>query len=181
MAVNKVVINHDGVENVLVDITDSTVTPETLAEGETAYGANGEKIMGTMKAGGGLPDAVSAMDSGTYTPASDLASEAFIDHKLGVKPDFAVCFIEGTVDSADYNGYSVAQCLVMQPHVQGSSTYTGFHYNRYSSNSVFGVMTSQIGTNTRYFATNTNLALRGTSNAKLKAGATYRWIVGKFA
>lgn len=51
MAVNKVVINQNGVENVLVDITDSTVTPETLAEGETAYGANGEKIMGVMKAG----------------------------------------------------------------------------------------------------------------------------------
>lgn len=51
MGVSKVVINNDGVENVLVDITDSTVTPETLAEGETAYGANGEKITGTMKAG----------------------------------------------------------------------------------------------------------------------------------
>ena len=53
MAVNKVVINHDGEENVLVDITDSTVTPETVAEGEIGYGANGEKFVGTMKAGGG--------------------------------------------------------------------------------------------------------------------------------
>ena len=48
MAVNKVVINHDGVENVLVDITDSTVTPETLAWGETAYDKSGEKISGNL-------------------------------------------------------------------------------------------------------------------------------------
>jgi hypothetical protein len=32
----------------LVDLTNDTVTPETLAEGATAHGANGERIVGTM-------------------------------------------------------------------------------------------------------------------------------------
>lgn len=49
MAVNKVVINQDGVENVLVDITDSTVTPNDMPEGVTAYDKSGEKITGSMK------------------------------------------------------------------------------------------------------------------------------------
>jgi hypothetical protein len=32
----------------LVDLSEDTVTPETLAEGVTAHGANGEPIVGTM-------------------------------------------------------------------------------------------------------------------------------------
>lgn len=47
MAINKVV--YDG--RVLIDLTDSTVTPETLAEGVVAYNAKGERIVGTMKQG----------------------------------------------------------------------------------------------------------------------------------
>lgn len=45
MAVNKVVYGT----TVLIDITDSTVTPETLAEGVVAYNAKGERIVGTHK------------------------------------------------------------------------------------------------------------------------------------
>lgn len=47
MATNKVV--YAG--RVLIDISDSTVTPETLPEGVIAYNAKGERIVGTMKAG----------------------------------------------------------------------------------------------------------------------------------
>jgi hypothetical protein len=45
MAVNKVVYGT----TVLIDISDSTVTPETLAEGVVAYNAKGERIVGTHK------------------------------------------------------------------------------------------------------------------------------------
>lgn len=55
MAVNKVVLNRDGVEEVLIDISDSTVTAETLAEGETAYDKSGEKIVGVMTGDGKTP------------------------------------------------------------------------------------------------------------------------------
>lgn len=43
MAVNKVVYSG----TTLIDITDSTVTPETLVSGATAYDASGAKIAGT--------------------------------------------------------------------------------------------------------------------------------------
>ena len=46
MAVNKVV--YDG--ETLVDLTGDTVTPDSLAEGETAHAANGAKITGTLTA-----------------------------------------------------------------------------------------------------------------------------------
>ncbi len=46
MPVNKVVFGAVSI----MDISDSTVTPETLAEGATAYDKTGAKITGTMKA-----------------------------------------------------------------------------------------------------------------------------------
>ena len=45
MAVNKVI--YDNVP--IMDITDSTVTADTLAKGSTAYNKSGEKITGTME------------------------------------------------------------------------------------------------------------------------------------
>jgi hypothetical protein len=49
MAVSKVELANG---DVLIDLTNDTVTPETLAEGVTAHGANGESIVGTMRSGG---------------------------------------------------------------------------------------------------------------------------------
>lgn len=46
MAVNKVVFGAVAI----MDISDSTVTPETLGKGVTAYDKSGEKITGTMEA-----------------------------------------------------------------------------------------------------------------------------------
>ena len=48
MAVNKVVMNTENGENVLIDLTGDSVTPKTLAEGATAHDASGEVIVGTM-------------------------------------------------------------------------------------------------------------------------------------
>lgn len=52
MGVNKVVCGTVAI----MDISDSTVTEDTLNEGYIAYGANGERITGKMKAGVELPD-----------------------------------------------------------------------------------------------------------------------------
>lgn len=47
MAVNKVVYNAGNGENVLIDLTRDTVTPETLTKGTTAHDASGNIIEGT--------------------------------------------------------------------------------------------------------------------------------------
>lgn len=49
MAVNKVTMNTPEGEETLIDLTDDSVTPETLAEGETAHDASGAIIVGTAK------------------------------------------------------------------------------------------------------------------------------------
>lgn len=64
MGVNKVVFGAVSI----MDISDSTVTPETLGEGVTAYDKSGEKITGTMKSGIDTSDATAT--------AEELASNA---------------------------------------------------------------------------------------------------------
>lgn len=44
MGINKVIYGN----NVIIDLTDSTVTPGVLLEGYTAYDASGKKITGTL-------------------------------------------------------------------------------------------------------------------------------------
>ena len=53
MSVNKVQLANG---ETIIDISDSTVTPETLAEGVTAHDASGQKITGKMVPGGGSSD-----------------------------------------------------------------------------------------------------------------------------
>ena len=63
MAISKIIYGGD----VLLDLTADTVTAEHLIKGYTAHGADGETILGAMKAaaGGGI-----TVLSGTVTPAS---------------------------------------------------------------------------------------------------------------
>ena len=63
MGISKVEINNaDGTKNVLVDLTGDTVTVDTLAEGATAHGADGELITGAMQAGIDTSDADATAD-----------------------------------------------------------------------------------------------------------------------
>lgn len=48
MAANKVVMNTPEGEQTLIDLTNDSVTPETLAEGTTAHDASGQQVTGTM-------------------------------------------------------------------------------------------------------------------------------------
>lgn len=155
---------------------DANLAAENIAKDVYLFG-----IIGTHSAGGGLPDGVSAIDYGTYTPASDSTSRVYVQHKLGVKPDFVIVFVDGEVNAADYNGYSAAQWTLMQPNVEGGSPNTGFNYIRYSDGSFFSIMRNQIGTTQRPYVSVTEFGLQASSSAKLKAGDTHRWIVGKFA
>lgn len=50
MAVNKVIYG----DQTLIDLTNDSVTPETLLEGETAHDASGAQILGTATGGGSV-------------------------------------------------------------------------------------------------------------------------------
>ena len=48
MAINKIVLNTDHGEQVLVDLTGDTVAAEDLHEGVTAHDKSGERVVGTF-------------------------------------------------------------------------------------------------------------------------------------
>jgi hypothetical protein len=182
MAVNKVVLNRDGTEEILIDISDSTVTPETLAEGETAYGKNGEKIVGVMEvlSGGGLPSGVSALASGTYTPTADLTASVNIEHGLGVAPNFSAWIIEDgsfadtPIKLALIGGLAFAK--TMKKEASDSTRYNYHYYLRsYTNAGAAGYSCSQSTTN---YLTTTTLRLHASAAAKLLGGYTYRWVCG---
>lgn len=54
MAVNKVVYNTANGPEVLMDITDSTVTSDKMLSGVVAYGADGKKISGSISNNGSV-------------------------------------------------------------------------------------------------------------------------------
>lgn len=64
MAVSKVELANG---EVLIDLTNDSVTAETLAEGVTAHGANGEPIVGTMVGDGGGENQLHGTLDGTLT------------------------------------------------------------------------------------------------------------------
>lgn len=69
MAISKVELkNSDGSKQVLVDLTGDTVTPEVLAAGYTAHGADGESITGTMTAGASNDNVEAYHITSTSTP-----------------------------------------------------------------------------------------------------------------
>lgn len=72
MGANKVILNTETGEEVVIDISNDTVTPETLLKGYTAHGADGELIEGQYIAeaaggsGAGLPDTIVAGDTPVF-------------------------------------------------------------------------------------------------------------------
>lgn len=48
MGINKVQINRNGQTETIIDLTQDTVTEETLLDGVIAHGADGESIIGTF-------------------------------------------------------------------------------------------------------------------------------------
>ncbi len=65
MGVSKVIFGS----NTLIDLTSDTVSASNLLAGETAHGADGEPITGTMTSGMDLSDLEWSSRSTTYTEA----------------------------------------------------------------------------------------------------------------
>lgn len=62
MGVNKIVVNTESGEETLIDLTEDTVKPETLLEGDTAHDKTGEPIIGTMKNNGAVNKSITTKD-----------------------------------------------------------------------------------------------------------------------
>lgn len=103
MGVNKVVFGAVSI----MDISDSTVTPDKLAKDAVAYGANGERMIGTMEAGGG--------SSNNNCEAYHITSASQAIHPKG----------SGTVKVWGYGLYSQSTYQKTQYSFVGDGYYSG--------------------------------------------------------
>lgn len=172
MAVNKVVFGTD----TLMDISDSTVAPDTLLKDIIAYAANGERIVGTAEAGG-LPDGISALATGTFTLTSNKSSHT-ITHGLGVTPNFFMAVaktdvVVTSVKSKTTQIFMSAQRVTESGY--GTLTYREIYvYSNGSSYSTNDMMKSTLAS---MFTTNTAVLQCGGSYPFL-TGVKWYWVCG---
>ena len=86
MSVNKVQLANG---ETIIDISDSTVTPETLAEGVTAHDASGQKITGKMVPGGGS-SVQSDWNQNDSSAADFIKNKPFGDELVEILPETEV-------------------------------------------------------------------------------------------
>lgn len=131
--------------------------------------------------GGGLPAGITALASGTFTPATDQTSKLAITHGLGTMPNFFIVLAEGApLAIEDFTQYCVSQFSVAQPYIDGSSSntqrcYTIIRYGMASGRFSETRTSSSVLTS---FANDSIFYCYAATGQKLKAGVTYRWIAG---
>lgn len=135
--------------------------------------------------GGGLPDGVTAVATGTFTPATDTVGE-FISHGLGVTPTFVYYYAEGSIDINDFGGYVIGGIIAPTSILESGHTLCGYTLMYYGWKSPSG----DVGWDTQYttyydeeitemFLINDTGFVPGfesSTNIPVKAGVTYKWV-----
>ena len=94
MGINKVFYGT----NLLIDLTEDTVTAENLLEGYTAHGADGELITGTA-----------STSSSSEPEAIDTLILTFVDSTWGTEVNFSYGYIKNNISSSEVK--TIAQAL----------------------------------------------------------------------
>lgn len=170
---------------VLLDLTADTVRPENVDEGVTFHDAAGQAQTGTRAAGeggsggGGLPDGVAAIASGTITPTSDRSTALDVEHGLGVIPDFCWWVLEQDVSSSNLTNATVVGCFNNKPAKFSSQLATTYHSHYFivAYNSSGALQRTAQSAEAAAFTT-TTCRIMANAQYRLKAGCTYRWVCG---
>lgn len=127
MAVNKVI--YDG--STLIDLTQDTVTPETLAEGVTAHDKSGALITGTMT-GGGEPDPrgqyqrveyITSAEEGTYPY---ILTDICADNDIGAEVIASFPILQDRIPMGSRQNSDATRFYVVYP-MSANSIYYGFN------------------------------------------------------
>lgn len=145
---------------------DLNLKAENIKSGISIFG-----VVGTL-VGGGLPDGVTAMASGTVTIAQTSTYET-ITHNLGVKPNFIVWMME---DAATVTGLTAAAICGASFDTGATSSNIRYMVDGFNSSGSNGG-TAARATNSTYMTT-TTARMYAHNSYKLVAGKTYRWICG---
>lgn len=139
-----------------------------------------EGLIDAITGGGSLPDGVSAIACGSFTPTEDISTSYTVDHGLGVEPDFVYIYADNrdaTLDT-DWSGYLIEFVISRRFVLNNNTTWpvVEIAFFRNSSGTCRGSFgTGKTPPNASTFTiSETWTAYMG----KLKAGATYQWVAG---
>lgn len=145
---------------------DSNLKSANIKSGVSIFG-----VVGTL-VGGGLPDGVTALASGTVTVAQTSTYET-ITHNLGVAPNFIAWMLE---DAATVTGLTSAAVCGASFDTGATSSNIRYMVDGFNSSGSNGG-TAARATNSTYMTT-TTARMYAHNSYKLIAGKTYRWICG---
>ena len=152
---------------------DPNLLSENIAEGVSIFGVLGSLVSGS---GGGLPSGISAIETGTFTPTSDVSSSYTVNHNLGVKPNFYFAFVEGGITDPTSNASSFVQGFGIKIPV-GTNGFSDVHAIVTSGGSFSQQAQAMTSSVYNTFFKTTSFPIWPTTG-KLKAGVTYRWVAG---
>lgn len=99
---------------------DSDFIASNIKKGVTIFGLEGT-YEGTSSGGGGLPDGFTALATGTVLYESTTYAP-YIEHGLGVVPNFYFVVAEGAASIAEFNGRMIAH-LALKQTLEGYGGY----------------------------------------------------------
>ena len=145
---------------------DSNLKSANIKSGVSIFG-----VVGTL-VGGGLPDGVTALASGTVTVAQTSTYET-ITHNLGVAPNFIAWMLE---DAATVSGLTSAAVCGVSFDTGANASNIRYMVDGFNSSGSNGG-TAARATNSTYM-TETTARMYAHNSYKLVAGKTYRWVCG---
>ena len=136
-------------------------------------------IIGTYEGSGGGSGVISAVATGTYTPASDISSGVEIEHGLGVTPNFCIWMAENDFSDITDVSAAVVGAMVAKPMIHSVSSGMTYPYQYFLRGyNVSGLSNGTASYKSEGCMTDTIVTILGNSTYKLKSGLTYRWVAG---
>lgn len=128
--------------------------------------------------GGSLPEGITALASGTYTPVGSTANYTNIHHGLGVAPNFFFIYIEGdNISNIDVASSFVTELGLLQSFNGTLGSGIGFKFCRYCNANNF-ILMNHVPSTRELFSTDSHFVVYTPTASPFKVGATYRWIAG---
>lgn len=137
-------------------------------------------LIATMETGGGLPDGISALATGTFTPTSDITAAHTITHDMGVVPSFALLMLCDDAATTNLKSMRMFQAQFYK-NIRNYSDKLDIMRGCTLYMSSTGSAASSTSTATHSFtggANATNVTFTASSTGPLKAGYTYCWVCG---
>lgn len=169
----------------LIDLTNDTITPETLLKGITAHDANGDAIVGTLIGGGGSSDWLYEVGEFSTTEATHT-----VTHHLGKIPDIIIIQLAVAMEQVDtgFNqrlicGFAMSNNVISSADVDTNSTdnrlckgFMFFYKAPYGQITVstFSIGLDEYTSDYNMYSTNNSIKF-GTTAVLLQPNVKYIW------